>query len=114
MHAARNLVEEAMAVSGCLVDRDDALLLVGEVVANGLKHAGLPVVLKVRAELNLLRVEVSDPSVSPPRLRSPGLMDESGRGVWMVDQLSSTWGSAASTVGKTVWFEMSTQPRRWQ
>ena len=41
-----------------------------------------------------------------PRLGSAGENDEGGRGLYLVDQLASRWGSRPTTDGKAVWFEI--------
>jgi hypothetical protein len=41
-----------------------------------------------------------------PRRGSPGENDEGGRGLYLVDQLASRWGSRPTTDGKAVWFEI--------
>lgn len=56
----------------------------------------------------LLRVEVWDQAPGIPLLRSPGDLDESGRGLALVDHLSTRWGwhPAAGQPGKCVWAEV--------
>ena len=41
-----------------------------------------------------------------PRIRSAGETDEGGRGLYLVDQLATRWGSRPTRDGKAVWFEM--------
>jgi hypothetical protein len=59
-----------------------------------------------------VRIEVHDPSPSAPWKGRPGLLDESGRGLFLVDMLSAEWGWDGLTdenekvAGKIVWFEM--------
>jgi hypothetical protein len=59
-----------------------------------------------------LRVEVSDASNELPALRHAGRSDEEGRGLALVAQVATRWGTAARKVngqyaiGKTAWFEI--------
>ena len=41
-----------------------------------------------------------------PKLRSPGISDERGRGMFIVDSLASSWGVVQTADGKNVWFEL--------
>jgi len=71
-------------------------------------------VLAVRREFRLrLRrgaasvwVEVFDPDLRLPRIRTAGETDEGGRGLYLVEQLATRWGSRPTPEGKAVWFEM--------
>ena len=51
-------------------------------------------------------VEVFDPDMRLPRIRSAEESDEGGRGLYLVDQLATRWGSRPTRNGKAVWFEM--------
>ncbi len=51
-------------------------------------------------------VEVFDPDLRLPRLRSAGENDEGGRGLYLLDQLATRWGSRPTRDGKAVWFEI--------
>jgi PAS domain S-box-containing protein len=51
-------------------------------------------------------VEVFDPDLRLPRLRSAGENDEGGRGLYLLDQLATRWGSRPTQDGKAVWFEI--------
>src|SRR5690606_30461800 len=51
-------------------------------------------------------VEVFDQDLRLPRIRSAGENDEGGRGLYLVDQLASRWGSRPTNEGKAVWFEV--------
>ena len=58
-------------------------------------------------------VEVFDHDLRLPRIRSAGETDEGGRGLYLVDQLATRWGSRPTRDGKAVWFEMPLRPERW-
>ncbi len=51
-------------------------------------------------------VEVFDPDLRLPRIRSARETDEGGRGLYLVEQLATRWGSRPTTEGKAVWFEL--------
>ena len=92
---------------------EDLRLLVSEVVANSVRHAGAVghrgyVRLKVFASEKLVRVEVIDegPGFDKSSLREPTPEDPSGRGLFLVDQLAQSWGVTKD--GETcVWFVLA-------
>lgn len=84
-----------------------ALLIISELVANAVTHAGGDL---VRCDLHLaeglLRIEVTDhgPRYLQPEIRQPALDDLSGRGLLLVSTLSCAWGVIpAELSGWTVW-----------
>ena len=86
---------------------EDAVLLVSELVGNAVRHTGARVFgLRMRLRLGLLRVEVRDPSRGLPCLMPVQGMDLSGRGLFLVDELSDRWGVDLLPRGKRTWFEM--------
>jgi PAS domain S-box-containing protein len=62
--------------------------------------------LRLRRGHEAIWVEVFDSDLRLPRIRSAGESDEGGRGLYLVDQLASRWGSRPTKDGKAVWFEM--------
>ena len=74
---------------------------------DGLLHpAGKEITLRLRRGASAVWVEVFDPDLRLPRIRSAGETDEGGRGLYLVDQLATRWGSRPTRDGKAVWFEM--------
>jgi hypothetical protein len=63
-------------------------------------------VLRLRKGASAIWVEVFDPDLRLPRLRTAGATDEGGRGLYLVEQLATRWGSRPTPEGKAVWFEM--------
>ncbi|MGE7435450.1 ATP-binding protein [Kitasatospora sp. NPDC001175] len=108
---ARQLLRELLAdVEDGHLYAETGELLVSELVTNAVRHGRVPGrLLWVRLELRvgLLRVEVHDASSDRPTARTPGVEDESGRGLWLVEQLSVRWGwhPRSGGVGKAVWAE---------
>ena len=89
------------------VDADTVALLVSEVATNALVHGTGRVRVRVRPTGQGLRVEVHDEDPSLPSRRRASPMDEGGRGIALVDALSSGWGAETTPDGKTVWFEVA-------
>jgi anti-sigma regulatory factor (Ser/Thr protein kinase) len=83
-------------------------LLATELVTNAVQHVGKdPIVLRVRADAERLRVEVHDPGESAPVLRRVDDSTLGGRGILIVDTLASEWGTLDDGPrGKSVWFEI--------
>ena len=66
--------------------------------------------LRLRRGAAAVWVEVFDTDLRLPRIRSADETDEGGRGLYLVDQIASRWGSRPTRNGKAVWFEMSITP----
>jgi PAS domain S-box-containing protein len=62
--------------------------------------------LRLRRGKASVWVEVFDADLRLPRIRSAGENDEGGRGLYLVDQLATRWGSRPTKDGKAVWFEL--------
>jgi serine phosphatase RsbU (regulator of sigma subunit) len=62
--------------------------------------------LRLRRGAAAVWVEVFDTDLRLPRIRSADETDEGGRGLYLVDQIASRWGSRPTRNGKVVWFEM--------
>jgi serine phosphatase RsbU (regulator of sigma subunit) len=62
--------------------------------------------LRLRRGAEAVWVEVFDPDLRLPRLRTARATDEGGRGLYLVEQLATRWGSRPTPEGKAVWFEI--------
>ena len=62
--------------------------------------------LRLRRGASSVWVEVFDPDLRLPRIRTAADTDEGGRGLYLVEQLATRWGSRPTPEGKAVWFEM--------
>ena len=106
--AAREIVTGRCAAWGLESLCDDAALVVTELVANAVRHAGTDIELRVQQILGGLRLEVRDGSTRPLRPRPALSSDEGGRGLMLVDALANRYGVAGEPEGKRVWVELVT------
>lgn len=82
---------------------DDLALIVSELVTNAVRHAVPPLRLEVQTGEHRVIVAVADGCERPPAPRVADDEAESGRGMTLVDLLSSETGVRAHPPGKTVW-----------
>lgn len=84
-------------------------LLVTELVANAVRHAGAAAVeLVVAVDETTVRVEVANPGRPfEVRVASAGREAESSWGLFLVDRLSDGWGVLDEAGYQRVWFEIS-------
>jgi serine phosphatase RsbU (regulator of sigma subunit)/anti-sigma regulatory factor (Ser/Thr protein kinase) len=68
--------------------------------------------LRLRRGSSVVWVEVFDADMRLPRIRSAEENDEGGRGLYLVEQLATRWGSRPTRNGKAVWFEMPIDGQR--
>jgi anti-sigma regulatory factor (Ser/Thr protein kinase) len=105
--AARRFVADVLGEWSLAELVDEAELLVSELVTNAVVHTGEAVELRLHRREGGVRVEVIDGSSERhPELQEVDLDDTSGRGLFLVDVLSSAWGIEPHGVGKAVWFEL--------
>jgi anti-sigma regulatory factor (Ser/Thr protein kinase) len=86
---------------------DDVALLVAELVANSVCHAGSSIRLEMRLGRGTLRVEVFDESFELPVMQPAASERVSGRGLQLVDAIATRWGARRQLDGKVVWFELT-------
>ena len=84
----------------------DAVLLTSELVTNAVVHAGGAAVLRAELLDDTLRVELTDASNIVPRLIEVKPTRVGGRGLHLVNDISSRWGVTPKSPGKTMWFEL--------
>jgi len=105
---ARAFVSNSLEAWGLERAIDTATLLTSELVTNGVRHAGTGMRLMVsRVGERGVRIAVTDhaPTVGV-RIGQSDDNAEGGRGLFLVEHMSSGWGSVADDTGKTVWFEL--------
>ncbi len=111
--AARRFLRETMtdwAIDEPLID--NAELCVSELVTNCVIHAGSASDVTARLDDECLLVLVRDPggrgTVRIADDYEP--MSVAGRGLTLVDALSTTWSAEHTVDGTTVWFELEREP----
>ena len=110
LHAAvsptprRELVFEAAAVGGSAPGLEDSWDLTP--FDDSPASSGTQFTVRLRRGEAAVWVEVFDSDLRLPRIRNAGETDEGGRGLYLVDQLATRWGSRPTKDGKAVWFEV--------
>lgn len=84
----------------------DAELATSELVTNAIRHATGPIRLRLLRQPGLI-CEVTDTSNTSPRLRHARTLDEGGRGLFLVAQLTHRWGTRYTHEGKIIWAEQA-------
>lgn len=112
VRTARAVVRETLRAWGLDYVVDVTALLVSELVTNSLRYASGPIGVRLehRPLDDALLVEVSDPLPGEPRVRNAGPDDEGGRGLQLVADSATNWGTRKGRTGKTVWFELPLAP----
>jgi anti-anti-sigma regulatory factor/anti-sigma regulatory factor (Ser/Thr protein kinase) len=102
---ARAVVDAACARWGLAPLADIAALIVTELVANAVEHAGTPIRVAVALRERHLHIAVHDGSRLPVRRSGGDEQDEdaAGRGLLIVEGMASSWGWLWTAEGKAVW-----------
>ena len=87
-----------------------ASLLLSELVANAVLHAGTSILVVARVVDDRLRIEVHDDNPRMPMRKHYSATSATGRGLLLVERLAERWGSDVTPSGKVVWFELDSQP----
>ncbi len=106
--AARHLVLELLRAWDVPHDREDAALLVTELVSNVVDHVGGEANLTLELQLadQWLRIAVVDGSSIRPVVQELATDRPRGRGLRMVQAVADRWGTDDHLGGKRVWFEL--------
>ncbi len=87
---------------------DDAILVVSELTANAITHANSHCRLRLSVTRTALRIEVIDTGQGTPEPQLPSTTAEHGRGLHLVDALTSAWGmEILDSDEKLVWAEFA-------
>ncbi|MFF4323752.1 ATP-binding protein [Streptomyces sp. NPDC001568] len=100
---ARRIAAAWMGVWGLRAYADDARLLLSELVANAFRHGHGDVRVRVFLTRAYLAIEVKVAACGAPQMRetNPLALEESGRGLFLVDAYADGW--AVSEDGSGVW-----------
>jgi anti-sigma regulatory factor (Ser/Thr protein kinase) len=106
--AARRVVRELLAVWEVPHDREDAALLVTELVANVVDHVRgeVDLTLELSQSDTWLRIAVVDGSSIRPVVQELSHERPRGRGMRMVEAIADRWGADDHKGGKRVWFDL--------
>ncbi len=110
---ARHWVMRTVAAEGVVGPSNQVIeLLTGELVSNAVVHGPVDGQVRVglRIEGHTVRVSVRDSGGGRPRVRHPEPTAPNGRGLALVEALSSAWGTSTHPDGgKTVWFDVEVE-----
>lgn len=97
--AVRLFVSEAASGAQHL---DDIVLAASELATNVIRHARTPFTVRVASTKRRIRLEVSDGSSIIPAVQD---LNDSRRGLRMIELLADDWGVELTEDGKVVWAE---------
>ncbi|MDQ4068563.1 MAG: ATP-binding protein [Actinomycetota bacterium] len=104
---ARRFVEGVLTDAGLGHLAYTATVLVSELVANAIIHAGTPIEVVVKpAGDRAARIEVHDGNPVLPLRKHYSDMSGTGRGLVLVERMAAEWGAERTASGKVVWFEV--------
>ncbi|MFD3524995.1 SpoIIE family protein phosphatase [Streptomyces sp. NPDC058653] len=101
---ARRDIMDQLAAWGLEAQSMDTELVISELVTNAVRYGGGPVGVRLIRD-GVLICEVTDSSNTQPRLLRANATDEGGRGLFIVAQCTTRWGSRYGLRGKTIWTE---------
>lgn len=104
---ARAFVEQAVCAVHDAQVLQAAQLLVSELVTNAVAHGAPPITVEVECDGSTeLLVRVHDEGTDHPRHLQVGAQEQGGRGIALVDLISTAWGVEPAAQGKAVWFRL--------
>jgi anti-sigma regulatory factor (Ser/Thr protein kinase) len=87
---------------------DDALMVSSELVTNAVTHAQSSCRIRLTLNPARLRIAVMDAGAGTPEPMPPSQTEEHGRGLYMVDAVTTAWGlEEVPGDGKLVWAELA-------
>ncbi len=105
---ARRFVRDILTQWDLLPILDDALLVVSELAANAITHAGSDYRVRLSSGQRSVRIEVRDSGEGTPEPQPHNLTSEHGRGLLMVAAIAASWGIEHSEGRrKLVWAELA-------
>jgi CheY-like chemotaxis protein len=107
---ARRFLRDALSAWGVGHLYPDAVVVVSELVTNAIVHAPAPGELRLSLHPDVVRIAVTDAGTGAPEPRQESSTREGGRGLYLVNALTSAWGmEPLPDGGKAVWAELA----RW-
>lgn len=104
---ARRFVVDIATAVGQNNLADVVELLTSELVTNAVLHAGGETMrISVDWSPPTFRVEVFDESPAAPKKQHYGAEAATGRGLALISELATAWGTIPRSGGKSVWFEV--------
>jgi serine phosphatase RsbU (regulator of sigma subunit)/anti-sigma regulatory factor (Ser/Thr protein kinase)/PAS domain-containing protein len=107
--AARRFVRETLTGWAAEDVLDDAVLLTSELVTNAVVHAGTELSVSCALGPGYVQVGVTDSHGSrllPTTVTNPAPDKTSGRGLYLMMQISQSWGVEYENACKRVWFRL--------
>ena len=101
----RRFVRDQLLARGLSDGLDDATLVAAELLANARQHGYAPVVVSVSGSAGRVRISVRDASARTPLRPNSSTSNMTGRGIRLVEILSTRWGVSVDGGGKVVWAE---------
>jgi len=113
--ARRRMVSDLIAAGVYDSAVCDVALVISELLSNALRHAAPLPESKIRVAWRIdpgsIQVSVSDGGgLTRPELGEPTQGATGGRGLRIVEKLSSRWGTSTGEEGTTVWAEVPARP----
>ncbi|MDT0468006.1 SpoIIE family protein phosphatase [Streptomyces gibsoniae] len=104
VRSARHMAARQLTEWGLEGLQDPTQLIVSELVTNAVHHSTGPIGLRL-IHHQALTCEVFDTDADSPHVRHARAIDEYGRGLFLVSQLSGRWGARSESGGKVIWAE---------
>ena len=103
---ARRFVDSHLREHGLSQQSDVVVVVVSELATNAVLYSASSFSVSLGLADHTLTLSVRDGSLDPPLESAPQRpLDERGRGLHIVSQLSSDWGVIPERDGKLVWAE---------
>jgi serine phosphatase RsbU (regulator of sigma subunit)/anti-sigma regulatory factor (Ser/Thr protein kinase) len=102
----RRFVQTTLDSWGLSYKASNVSLVADELVTNAIEHAATDIELQLTRLPDRIIVEVLDHDARLPRMSYAAPFEERHRGLLIVQQMSSRWGSRPTRHGKVVWAEV--------
>ncbi len=104
---ARRFAEARLSDWGISSVCDSVVLVVSELATNAVIHGGSDPELRMTLDGTVLRIEVRDAGSALPHVKAYSETARTGRGMVIVEALSTAWGTEVDDLGKVVWCELA-------